>query len=86
MTPTSRYNFGLRWKEELVADIPGGKFVMGAPMGVLSVDFPTESTRERFAPDWAKGRWGEVGTELKKWCENEGIPFYSEEGAWIQFE
>jgi len=80
------YKFALRWKEELVASIPGGRFIIGAPMGVLSVDLPNEPTWERTAPSWAKGRWKEVSDELQKWCNKDHIPLYITEGAWIAFE
>ena len=80
------YHFAFRWKEELVASVPGGKFVIGAPMGVLSVDLPDEPTWERSAPQWAKGRWDEVRSALQEWCAKDKIPLYITEGAWIAFE
>ena len=85
MKINAEYTFGLRWKEELVATIPGGGFVIGAPMGVLSVDFPTEATWERFCPEWARGRWAEVRDAIEKWGAQQNIPIYIEGAAWIEF-
>jgi len=73
-TPTFR--FQPRWKEELVCSCDLGSFVITMPMGVVSVDFPTEDTWEREAPVWAKPYWETVRTQLAAWCDSQKIPLY----------
>ncbi|MEW6118999.1 MAG: hypothetical protein AB1593_02790 [Pseudomonadota bacterium] len=68
--------FQPRWKEELVCTCEQGSFVLGMPMGVPSVDFPTEETWQREAPAWARPYWASIRNQLAGWCESQGLPLH----------
>lgn len=73
-TPT--FQFQPRWKEELVCSCDLGSFVVTMPMGVVSVDFPTEDIWQHEAPSWAKPYWDSVRSQLSAWCKSQNIPLY----------
>ena len=64
----------------------GRTFVIELTMGVLTVYFPTQSTWEAFAPEWAANQWQRVKDDLSAWCEQQKIPLVIEDHAWVQFE
>jgi len=70
------FQFQPRWKEELACTCELGSFVLMMPMGVVSVDFPTEETWQLEAPNWAKPYWEVVQTQLSAWCESQNIPLH----------
>ncbi|MBD8524592.1 hypothetical protein [Pseudomarimonas arenosa] len=66
------FKFHPRWKEELVCEGPGGRFILQLPMGVLSAYLPGESVWPRVAPDWARDLWPQLHAELQTWCRENG--------------
>ena len=72
-------SFQPRWKEELVCSCALGSFVITMPMGVVSVDFPTEETWLREAPGWAAPHWSSIRSQLAAWCAAERIPLHVSE-------
>ena len=64
------------WKEQLVCSCELGAFVLGMPMGVVSVDFPTEETWRHAAPAWARPHWAAIRAQLAAWCAAQEIPLH----------
>lgn len=71
-----KVSFQPRWKEELVCSCEYGSFILDMPMGIVSVDFPTESVWLELAPSWAKPHWESIQRQLASWCESQKFPLY----------
>jgi len=54
-------------------------------MGVLHVYFPSESTWNQRAPDWAEGLWAQALTEAKKWAADAETLLTVNDTAWVDF-
>jgi hypothetical protein len=70
------FRFQPRWKEELLVSGSGGSFVLDMPMGVSSVNCPSETTWRECAPDWAQSLWPDLHRELEDWCAENGTDLY----------
>ena len=81
-----KLQFQPKWKEELVCTMDGRQFIIEMTMGVLTVFFPSQSTWESCAPDWAIHHWAQVKEDLTLWCAQQKIPLVIEEHAWVNFE
>jgi hypothetical protein len=68
--------FQPRWKEELTCSCSEGSFILGMPMGNVSVDFPTEERWLQQAQPWAQPHWAAFLQQLQHWCSGKGIPLY----------
>ena len=77
--PAPVMSFQPRWKEELVCSCERGAFVITMPMGVVSVDYPTEDTWRQEAPDWARPHWAAIRGQLAAWCASQKIPLHVSE-------
>ena len=69
-----KYQFNVRWKEELVCSCPEGALVLDFTMGVPTVYFPSEEIWQQRAPAWAKDKRVEILDELTEWCRSEKVP------------
>ena len=78
--------FQPRWKEESVCSMDGRSFVIELTMGILTAYFPTRSTWEASAPDWAKHQWERARDALADWCSQQQIPLVIENHAQVWFE
>ena len=74
-----------RWKEELIGVLEGNQFVVELTMGRLHVYFPSESTWESSAPDWAKGKYLLARTAAEDWSSKNDSDFTVDENAWIDW-
>ena len=86
MTDQAPYTFTPRWKEELVCSCSAGSFVLEMPMGRISVLLPTEQKWTTVAPDWAKGHWSALRSQLAEWCARYKYPLYIDETAQVYEE
>jgi hypothetical protein len=69
------FRFQPRWKEELVCTAPRRNPRAGTPDGILSAYLPTEEEWKRRAPEWARGLWQELKSELEEWCQSKDAQF-----------
>ena len=85
-TTASKVQFEPKWKEELVCTMDERRFVIELTMGALTVYFPTPSKWDASAPEWAKGQWERVRSDLAGWCEQRKMPLVIEDQAWVHFD
>ena len=69
-----KYEFEMKWKEDLYCKAKEGTLIFEITMGVYHVYFPTESKWNKDAPEWARHQYANVLTELRAWCEEKNIP------------
>jgi hypothetical protein len=55
-------------------------------VGRSRVYFPLRERWEARAPDWAKGQWERVKTDLEEWCAEAHIPLVIDDESWACFE
>lgn len=79
---TSAWAFAPRWREKLVCRSAEGELHVKLTMGaLLHVHFPTREGWDVQAPGWAKARREDLLAELRRWCDDNGIPLSVEPAA-----
>lgn len=78
--PVRIFKFRPRWKEELVVQGPGGRFMLEFHF-VGAAYLPTEEAWQRKSPEWARPLWPVLKHELKTWCSKNQCNFHIDETA-----
>ncbi len=81
MSDVPTFNFGPRWKEEIVCSCALGSFILEMPMGITSVYLPTEEAWQKRAPEWARPYYEALREQLKAYCREHKYPLYIDETA-----
>ncbi len=82
----SKVQFRPEYKELLICTMDGREFVLEFTWGTYQVFFPTKSTWEASAPDWAQHQWERVRDDLTAWCHEQKFPLEIEDHAYVSFD
>ena len=87
MSSQGTFQFSPRWKEEVVGSLDGRSFSIELSMGsACHAYLPTQERWEAAAPDWAKGIWEKVRSDIEAWCESQRYPLTIAANCWVSFD